>query len=290
MRGRSALQAASAAGDRTDRRADCPRIARDGVTVQTAKFTARLARAWRNRCDRSFDAVDGESCAEANLLIKEGAWLSPDPGLHDRRRRHAKAAFAPASRVYPGHLPEALLCGATCAELGPIMRGEKEAVQVLFTGGGRGIARSILRRRPRHQSVARRHRPPPWRKSHAIFPKDADCAFSRSAPAPVDWPRKCCRCSSAACTRYVFSDVSAAFFPAARQKLAAFPEVEFKALRSRKAGTCAGVRSGRLRPHHRHQRRACGQRRARRAAQHPRPARAGRKPVVRRCRRLRICG
>src|SRR4029077_6548089 len=37
---------------------------------------------------------------------------------------------------HPGHLPEALLCEANCAELGLILRGEKDAVQVLFSGIG----------------------------------------------------------------------------------------------------------------------------------------------------------
>src|SRR5205814_3994430 len=36
----------------------------------------------------------------------------------------------------PGHLPEAQLVAGNCAELGPILRGEKDAVQVLFAGAG----------------------------------------------------------------------------------------------------------------------------------------------------------
>ena len=35
---------------------------------------------------------------------------------------------------HSGHLSEGLLCAANCAELGPILRGEKDAVQVLFAG------------------------------------------------------------------------------------------------------------------------------------------------------------
>src|SRR6202008_3767570 len=31
---------------------------------------------------------------------------------------------------HSGHLPEALLCAATCSDLGPILRGEKDAVQI----------------------------------------------------------------------------------------------------------------------------------------------------------------
>ena len=37
---------------------------------------------------------------------------------------------------HPGHLPEAQLVAGNCAELGPILRGEKDAVQVLFASAG----------------------------------------------------------------------------------------------------------------------------------------------------------
>src|ERR1043165_8108867 len=37
---------------------------------------------------------------------------------------------------HPGHLPEGLLCAGNCAELGPILRGEKDTVQVLFSVAG----------------------------------------------------------------------------------------------------------------------------------------------------------
>ena len=43
---------------------------------------------------------------------------------------------------------------------------------------------------------------------------------------------------------YIFSDVSAAFFPAARQKLAAFPEVEFKIFDLEKPGAEQGFEAG----------------------------------------------
>ncbi|MFL6538249.1 MAG: type I polyketide synthase, partial [Chthoniobacterales bacterium] len=51
------------------------------------------------------------------------------------------ADYAPAARrsfieQNPGHLPEAQLVSATSAELGSILRGEKDAIQVLFAGAG----------------------------------------------------------------------------------------------------------------------------------------------------------
>ena len=86
---------------------------------------------------------------------------------------------------HPGHLPEGLLCAANCAELGSILRGEKEAVQVLFGGVGAdlldqfygdglftsqwltAIARAV-------QEVAR------------SLPEGRGLQSSRSAPAPED--------------------------------------------------------------------------------------------------------
>ena len=64
-----------------------------------------------------------------------------------RRAIRATPAFAQAAdsadqalrdyiEKHPGHLPEALLSLGNCAELGSILRGEKDAVQVLFSGIG----------------------------------------------------------------------------------------------------------------------------------------------------------
>ncbi len=58
------------------------------------------------------------------LLCVVGDHASPAQALRDFIEAH------------PGHLPEAQLCATMCAELGPILRGEKEAVQALFNGSG----------------------------------------------------------------------------------------------------------------------------------------------------------
>jgi acyl transferase domain-containing protein len=46
----------------------------------------------------------------------------------------AEQAMRDYIKKHPGHLPEALLCQGNCAEFGSILRGEKDAVQVLFSG------------------------------------------------------------------------------------------------------------------------------------------------------------
>src|SRR5256886_15389291 len=48
----------------------------------------------------------------------------------------AKEAQQTYNTEQPGHLPEAQLVAGNCVELGPILRGEKDAVQVLFASAG----------------------------------------------------------------------------------------------------------------------------------------------------------
>ncbi len=79
---------------------------------------------------------------------------------------------------------------------------------------------------------------------------------------------------------YIFTDVSAAFFSAAQQKLAAYPGSGVQDLRSRKTGRRAGAGSGLVRLHHRDQCFARGERCARRITKSARPARARRKSAL----------
>ena len=81
-----------------------------------------------------------------------------------------------------GHLTEALLCAATCSELGPVLRGEKDAVQILFAGAGADLldhfyGDGLFTSQWLEQS------PRPFRSWPVICPKGADCASSRWEPA-----------------------------------------------------------------------------------------------------------
>ena len=74
-------------------------------------------------------------------LVRRGLLRKKEKGFKPARN-FTKAADS-AEKVlrdyierHPGHLPEALLCEGNCAEFGSILRGEKDAVQVLFAGAG----------------------------------------------------------------------------------------------------------------------------------------------------------
>ncbi len=145
--------------------------------------------------------------------------------------------------THPGHLPEALLCAGNCAELGAILRGEKDAVQVLFSGIGAelldhfygdglyashwlaGIAAAISK-------AARRL---PEGRGLRILEVGGGTGGLASQVLPL---------LERGLHSYVFSDVSAAFFTGTGQKLAAFPEVEFKIFDLEKSGTEQELEAG----------------------------------------------
>lgn len=128
---------------------------------------------------------------------------------------------------HPGHLPEAQLCTITCADLGPILRGEKDAVQVLFGGSnsdlldqfyGDGLLSShwMAAITGAVQEAAKNL---PEGRGLRILEVGAGTAGLSAYLLPL-LPR--------GLHSYTFTDVSAGFFSVAGQKLAAFPEVEFK--------------------------------------------------------------
>ncbi|MDQ3116855.1 MAG: acyltransferase domain-containing protein, partial [Verrucomicrobiota bacterium] len=145
--------------------------------------------------------------------------------------------------AHPGHLPEALLCEGSCSELGAILQGEKDAVQVLFSGIGAelldhfygdglftshwiaGIAAAI-------SSAARRL---PEGRGLRILEVGAGTGGLASQVLPL---------LERGLHSYIFSDVSAAFFSGAGQKLASFPEVEFKIFDLEKSGTDQELEAG----------------------------------------------
>jgi acyl transferase domain-containing protein/NADPH:quinone reductase-like Zn-dependent oxidoreductase/NAD(P)-dependent dehydrogenase (short-subunit alcohol dehydrogenase family)/SAM-dependent methyltransferase/acyl carrier protein len=144
---------------------------------------------------------------------------------------------------HPGHLPEALLCAGTCAELGMILRGEKDAVQVLFSGNGAelldhfygdglfsspwlaGIAAAV--------SAAARSLPEG--RGLRILEVGAGTGGLAAQVLPS---------LERGLHSYIFTDISASFFSPAEQKLAAFPEVEFKAFDLEKPGIDQGLEPG----------------------------------------------
>jgi acyl transferase domain-containing protein/NADPH:quinone reductase-like Zn-dependent oxidoreductase/SAM-dependent methyltransferase/acyl carrier protein len=144
---------------------------------------------------------------------------------------------------HPGHLSEALLCSANCAQLGPILRGEKDAVQVLFAGAsaelldqfyGEGLYTShwLAAIAAAVHEVARRL--PEGRGLRILEVGAGTGGLTAHILAQL----------GRSLHSYTFSDVSAAFFSAAMQKLAGFPEVEYKILDLEKPGTEQGFEPG----------------------------------------------
>jgi acyl transferase domain-containing protein/acyl carrier protein len=140
---------------------------------------------------------------------------------------------------HSGHLVEGLLCAANCAELGHILRGEKDAVQVLFAGTGAelldqfygdglytshwlaAIAAAV-------QEAARQL---PEGRGLRILEVGAGTGGLTSHLLPL---------LERGLHAYTFTDVSAAFFSGAGQKLAAFPEVDYQVFDIEKPGTEQG--------------------------------------------------
>jgi acyl transferase domain-containing protein/NADPH:quinone reductase-like Zn-dependent oxidoreductase/acyl carrier protein/SAM-dependent methyltransferase len=130
---------------------------------------------------------------------------------------------------HPAHLPEGLLCTATCGELGAILTGEKDAVQILFGGSntdlldhfyGDGLFSSHwMVSIAKGVQEAARHLPEG--RGLRILEVGAGTAGLAAQLLPL---------LDRGLHTYTFTDVSAGFFSAANQKLAAFPEVEYKVL------------------------------------------------------------
>ncbi|MGB8464710.1 MAG: SDR family NAD(P)-dependent oxidoreductase [Terrimicrobiaceae bacterium] len=144
---------------------------------------------------------------------------------------------------HSGHLAEGLLCAATCSELGSLLRGEKEAVQVLFAGAGADLldhfyGDGLLTSQwlaAISAAVKEAARDLPEGRGLRILEVGAGTGGLTSLVLPF---------LERGLHSYTFSDVSAAFFSGAMQKLAAFPEVEFKIFDLEKTGTEQGFETG----------------------------------------------
>ncbi|MEI7864136.1 MAG: SDR family NAD(P)-dependent oxidoreductase [Chthoniobacterales bacterium] len=140
---------------------------------------------------------------------------------------------------FPGHLQEALLCVATCAELPGILRGEKDAVQVLFAGAGTDWLEHFY-----GDGLFAGH----WMAAiGAAVEKAAEqCEEGRglrileAGAGTGGLASYVLPLLERGLHRYVFSDESTAFFPPAQQKLAAYPEVEYRVFDLDKAAMAQG--------------------------------------------------
>ncbi len=237
MRGRDSLSGANAAGDELT----AAQVA-SGLRAMGAvgKFTAEsLGVTEANRL--SFEQL-ADNLVHEKLLTKDGGGYRPTPAFQTSADS-ASSLLSKSIGKYPGHLPEALICGATSADLGPIMRGEKDAVQVLFTGGGAELLDQFygdgLVTSPWLAAIGRAVEEVasqlPEGRGLRILEIGAGTGGLASQVLPL---------IEQGLHSYTFSDISPAFFPAARQKLAAFPEVEFKIFDLEKSGASQEFEEG----------------------------------------------
>ena len=180
--------------------------------------------------------------AQARLFKKQSAASGRRPPLRRRRTPPARRCVRSSSSI-PAICPEALLCAGNCAELGPILRGEKDAVQVLFAGAGAELLEQFYGDGllTSHwlaaiaAAVSEAARALPEGRGLRILEVGAGTGGLASQVLPL---------LERGLHSYTFTDVSAGFFSAAAQKLAAFPEVECKMFDLEKPGAEQGFDAG----------------------------------------------
>jgi acyl transferase domain-containing protein/NADPH:quinone reductase-like Zn-dependent oxidoreductase/SAM-dependent methyltransferase/acyl carrier protein len=202
---------------------------KDVWTVETLRVTEPMSRVYKHLVN---------DLANRGLLEAKGDGHVPTAKF----AAAAESATAELNKfisLHPGHLPEGMLCTITCAELGPILRGEKDAVQVLFGGSnsdlldqfyGDGLLSSHWMAAIT-SAVNEAARNLPEGRGLRILEVGAGTAGLSSYLLPL-LPR--------GLHSYTFTDVSAGFFSLAGQKLAAFPEVEYKVFNLEQSGLSQG--------------------------------------------------
>src|SRR5437868_4538445 len=239
MRGRSRLESAIAAQDDLAAVLLCAGLREMGVTIG-ADFTADSLRV----------AMSMRPVFEQLMLKlqKRGLVESSESGYRP------KLAFATAAESanqaqqqfitdHPGHLPEAQLVAGNCAELGPILRGEKDAVQVLFAGAGAELLDQFY-----GDGLLTSH----WlaaisaavQEAARVLPEGRGLRILEVGAGTGGLSAQVLPPLERGLHSYTFTDVSAAFFSGAHQKLANFPEVETRIFDLEKSAAEQGFEIG----------------------------------------------
>ena len=190
--------------------------------------------AWQTGDAADFRAA-ADGLSQRGLLEKNATGYQLTPAFDNAADSAREASAVIHRRSIPAISPRRLLCAANCAELGAILRGEKDAVQILFAGAGAELLDQFygdglftshwLAAIASAVQEAGRHLPEG--RGLRILEIGAGTGGLASHVLPL---------LERGLHSYTFSDVSAAFFPGAMQKLAAFPEVEFKIFDLEKPG------------------------------------------------------
>jgi len=231
IRGREELQSAMAAGDALS----AAQLAHGlrAMGVKKKEFTAASLRV--------APAMQPVFARLMTTLVKRGL-LTQGAGGYQATDAFSKAAKSAQKELgkfvaeHSGHLPEALLCAGNCAELGAILRGEKDAVQVLFAGAGAELLDQFygdgLYTSQWLTAIAAA-----VREAASALPEGRGLRILEVGGGTAGLASQVLPLLERGLHSYTFSDVSAGFFPGALQKLAAFPEVECKIFDLEKPGT-----------------------------------------------------
>lgn len=222
VRGRSALEATMAAEDDLA----AAHIARGlrKMGVKKKPFTAeslKVAEGMRQSFGRLTSAL-----VKRGLLTQDGDSFTATPAFGPAANSATKQLKAFVS-AHPGHLPEALLCSTSCAHLDTIMRGEEDAVHVLFGSAnadlldqfyGDGLFSSHWMAAIARAVKEMADHLPEGRGLRILEIGAGTAGLSAYVLPPLE----------RGLHSYTFTDVSSGFFPHALGKLAAYPEVECK--------------------------------------------------------------
>ncbi len=239
-RGRAALLNAMTAGDDLAAAQLARGLREMAAAAATERFTSEslhVAEPMRAVFERLI-----ANLTKRQLLEKDGDVYRPTPSF-TKAADGAHAMLRSFISTHSGHLAESLLCAANCAELGPILRGEKDPVQVLFAGHsaelleqfyGEGLYTShwLAAIAATVQETARGL---PEGRGLRILEVGAGTGGLSAHLLPL---------LERDLHSYIFSDVSAAFFSAAMQKLAGFPKVEYQIFDLERPGTQQGFAAG----------------------------------------------
>jgi hypothetical protein len=232
IRGRKELEGAMAAGDD---------LAAGQLAEGLRKMGVKVGEGFTGKSLGVASAMEAVFERLMASLVKRGILENSATGwvptlVFSSEADSAQALLRQFVLAHSGHLPEGLLCAANCAELGPILRGEKDAVQVLFSGAGADLLDQFYGDglytsqwlAAIAAAVQEATRTLPEGRGLRILEIGGGTAGLAAHVLPL---------LERNLHSYTFSDVSAGFFPGALQKLASFPEVTCQIFDLEKPGT-----------------------------------------------------
>lgn len=157
---------------------------------------------------------------------KENSWKTTDN--FDKAADSAEDVLRKFFTDHPGHIPEGTLSAMTGAAFGSILRGEEDAVQILFSGPGADLLEHFY-----GDGLLASH----WmsgigaaiREAANRLPEGRGLRILEVGAGTGGLAAYILPLLERNLHSYVFTDVSAGFFQPAQQKLANFSEVEFQA-------------------------------------------------------------